>query len=144
MLQEYQRHKLCATDYVLSLSVLCELFADFMFVEYWTGALQVQPRFEMRNNFTFGMLHSINILQDCPIDFVAELGPGYTCSILVLHYLQHGREVLCCLACARSSCGYTCDMFSCAGNRRLLANVAIITKSERYRCSWGRVLQHNR
>ena len=27
------------------LSELCEIFADFMFREQWTGALQVQPHF---------------------------------------------------------------------------------------------------
>ena len=40
------------------LSLLCEILADCIFVERWTGALQVQPRF--RNtfsnfNFIFGM-----------------------------------------------------------------------------------------
>ena len=56
VLQEYQRHKPRATDYVSLLSVLCEMFADFTFVEYWTVALQVQPRCEMCNSFIFGML----------------------------------------------------------------------------------------
>ena len=45
VLQEYQMRKPRATDYVLILSVLCEIFADFMFPERWTRALQVQPRF---------------------------------------------------------------------------------------------------
>ena len=34
-----QRQKPRTTDYVSILSVLCEIFADFMFLEYWTGAL---------------------------------------------------------------------------------------------------------
>ena len=44
-LQEYQRHRPCATDYVSILSMFSEIFADCMFLEYWTGILQVQPRF---------------------------------------------------------------------------------------------------
>ena len=38
VLQEYQRQKPRATDYVSILSMLCEI-ADCMFVECWTGAL---------------------------------------------------------------------------------------------------------
>ena len=33
VLQEYQRHETSATDYVSILSVLCEIFADFMLFE---------------------------------------------------------------------------------------------------------------
>ena len=44
-LQEYQRHKPHTIDDVSILSVLCQIFADCVFVEYLTGALQVQPRF---------------------------------------------------------------------------------------------------
>ena len=45
VLQEYQRHKPCATDYVSFLSLFCELFADCMFAERRTGTFQVQPHF---------------------------------------------------------------------------------------------------
>ena len=45
LLQECQRHKPCATDYVSILSLLCEIFADCVFVEHWTGALQVPAPF---------------------------------------------------------------------------------------------------
>ena len=44
-LQEYQKHIPCATYYVSILSMLCEIFADCMFVERWTGAVLVQLRF---------------------------------------------------------------------------------------------------
>ena len=44
VLQEYERYKPRA-DHVSIVSVLCEIFADGIFVEYWTVALQVQPRF---------------------------------------------------------------------------------------------------
>ena len=55
VLQEYQTHKARATDYVSILSVLCEIFADFMLFEGWTGELQPNLVFEMRNNFIFGI-----------------------------------------------------------------------------------------
>ena len=45
VLQEYQRQKPRATDYVSILSVLCEIFADLIVVERWTVALQTQPHF---------------------------------------------------------------------------------------------------
>ena len=45
-LEEHQKHKPCTTDYVSIRSMLCEIFADCMFVERYTGALQVQPRFQ--------------------------------------------------------------------------------------------------
>ena len=40
-LQEYQSHKPRETGYVFILSLLCEMFADCIFVEHWTGTLQV-------------------------------------------------------------------------------------------------------
>ena len=46
VLQEYQRHKPRVTDYVSILSSLCESIADCIFVQCWTGALQVQHRFQ--------------------------------------------------------------------------------------------------
>ena len=42
--------------------------ADFMPFESWTGVLQVQPCFEIIDNFIFGMLHlsfKFNCLCDC-------------------------------------------------------------------------------
>ena len=53
LLQEYQRHKLRVTDYVLILSVLCESFADYM--SFHTGLEHLV--FDMRDNFIFGMLY---------------------------------------------------------------------------------------
>ena len=44
-LDEYEMYKPSATDYVSILSGLRDILADCMFVERWTGALQVQPRF---------------------------------------------------------------------------------------------------
>ena len=44
-LQAHQSHKPRATDYLSILSLLCEIFADCMFVEHWTGALKVKHRF---------------------------------------------------------------------------------------------------
>ena len=39
VLQEYQRHKPRPADYVPILSMLCEMFGNFMFAEYLNGAL---------------------------------------------------------------------------------------------------------
>ena len=44
LLEEYQMHKPSVTEYVSILSKFCEIFADCMFSECWTGALKVQPR----------------------------------------------------------------------------------------------------
>ena len=41
-------------------------------------------------------LNSMNILQHCPSDFVAEPVSGYTCDIVVSQFLQHQEEVLYC------------------------------------------------
>ena len=41
-------------------------------------------------------LSSMNTLQHCPSNFVAEPAPGYTLSILVSQSLLHQKEVLCC------------------------------------------------
>ena len=45
VLHEYQKHKPHATDYVSMLSLRYEILANCVFVERWTGALQVQSRF---------------------------------------------------------------------------------------------------
>ena len=44
-LHEYRRHKPTAMDYVSILCMLSEIFASYIFVEHWTGVLQVQSRF---------------------------------------------------------------------------------------------------
>ena len=44
-LEEYQKYEPCARPYVSGLSLLCEIFANCMLVECWTGVLQVKPRF---------------------------------------------------------------------------------------------------
>ena len=43
--KRYEKNKPSATRFVSILFKLCEIFADFMFLEQWAGALQVQPRF---------------------------------------------------------------------------------------------------
>ena len=45
-LQECQRHKLQTTDRLSILSLLLGILARSMFVERWTGVLQVQFRFQ--------------------------------------------------------------------------------------------------
>ena len=46
VLEESQRQKPRETDYLSIVSLLCEIFAGCIFVERWTGALQVQPFFQ--------------------------------------------------------------------------------------------------
>ena len=48
--------------------VFSKIQADFMLSESWTGVLQVQPCFEIIDNFIFGMLYlpfKFNCLCDC-------------------------------------------------------------------------------
>ena len=54
------------TDYVSILRLVCEIFRDFIIVELLTGALQVQPGFQIRNNLfsecsvSFGVIFKMN------------------------------------------------------------------------------------
>ena len=65
VLQEYQRHKPCPTDYMSILSVLCQILQIICLLI--TGPEHPGPSlvFEMRDNFIFGMLYCSILRKSC-------------------------------------------------------------------------------
>ena len=57
VLQEYQRHKPCATDYMSFPSLFYELFTNCMFVNAGLDYSRSNLVFETDNDFIFGMLY---------------------------------------------------------------------------------------
>ena len=61
VLQEYQRHKPGATDYVSILSVLCKILQILCILKTGPEHSRSNLVFEMLDNFIFGMLYSAPI-----------------------------------------------------------------------------------